>query len=224
MISFIHPKLSAISYLCLIVAFLFPFVEVQCNGHPVKAYNGYEVAFGNDASSNYDAFKGENKTVTPNQLVAAAFVLSLLAAIVAMASGVASSLISGIALVLLILAKPEYFDGEIQQRTAGIVGFEFKLGYYLSLALLACGSFFGIVASRVQATFNADTRGFEQLHAVLKELGLLAKFKKFKKHNASDDVLRYLTDEQLREIGVRKAGDRACLLAKFSALNERPNA
>jgi hypothetical protein len=221
---FLDPKLSAVSYLCLLIVFLLPFVEVQWNGRPIRSLNGYEVAFErNDATRDLPAFKARSQAI--RQLVASAFVLSLLAGVVAMASGVASSLISGIALILLIVARPECFGGEIQQETASIIGFEYKqLGYYLSLILLACGSVFGIIATRVQATLNADTRGFEQLHALLKELSLLAKFKKFKEHNANDGVLPYLTDEQLRDIGIKKAANRACLLARFGSLRGENNA
>ena len=142
------PKLSTASYLGIIIAFLLPFMDFSCQGHKIASLSGYQVAFGttlNMKSPMDGSTKEQRIDATP--IVAVAFLLTLVAAAIALRFGIAGAVCAGISVVMLLLAQSDINKKALEQAQ-GMIAVNFDLGYYLTLLLLIAGAAIGVISSR----------------------------------------------------------------------------
>lgn len=132
-------------YVLALLCFLLPFVEVSCQQRPIASLNGYQFAFGGVVTqTNPISGVAESRSIPAETTATVALALACLGLLTALikkpesnAIGVAAGVGGGIALLML---KAKIESQIAQQQGQGIVEIAFKGGYWLTLALLFCGT------------------------------------------------------------------------------------
>jgi hypothetical protein len=143
-----NSKLSTVSYLGIVIAFLLPFMDFSCQGHKIASLSGYQVAFGTtlNMKSPMDGSTKEQR-IASTPIVAVAFALSLVAAVLALRSGIAGAAFAAISLVMLLLGQSD-INKKALEEGQGMIAVNFDVGYYLTLLLLIAGAAIGVISSR----------------------------------------------------------------------------
>ncbi len=149
------PKASPACYLGLLLAFILPFLDFSCQEHKLVSMNGYEVAFGTELEmkSPLDGSISKEK-VNPTPLVAIAFILGLVAAGVALKSGIGGAVCAGISVLCLLIAQSSISKDALRE-SQGMVSVNFLIGYYVSLLLLVAGGILGVITSKKRSPAQA---------------------------------------------------------------------